>query len=77
MDRLTKSLKAKARSLGAQVDRKFSPVKIVTTGERIVRQILDQISDGKLHVGDKLPSEKMLTEELGASRPSVRETSIH
>lgn len=55
---------------------KFSPVRIGTTAERIVRQILGQISDGVLKVGDKLPSEEMLAEELRASRPSVRE-AIH
>ncbi len=57
-------------------DQKFNPVKIATAAERIVDQILAQVSDGKLKVGDKLPSEKVLAEQLRASRPSVRE-AIH
>ena len=32
-----------------------------------------QISDGKLKVGDKLPSEKILAEQFKAIRPSARE----
>jgi DNA-binding FadR family transcriptional regulator len=35
--------------------------------------IKDMIIDGRLHPGDKLPSERTLSEALGVSRPSVRE----
>lgn len=57
-------------------DSKFNPVRIESTPERIVRQIIAQISEGKLKVGDKLPSEKILAEQFQASRPSVRE-AVH
>jgi len=39
----------------------------------IVEQIQDLIKEGKLKPGDKLPSEHILAEKFGASRPSVRE----
>jgi GntR family transcriptional repressor for pyruvate dehydrogenase complex len=35
--------------------------------------IKDMIIDGRLHPGDKLPSERTLSDALGVSRPSVRE----
>lgn len=35
--------------------------------------IKDMIFDGRLHPGDRLPSERTLSEALGVSRPSVRE----
>ena len=35
--------------------------------------IKDMILDGRLHPGDRLPSERTLSEALGVSRPSVRE----
>lgn len=54
----------------------FSGVKVETTAERIVRQIIAQISEGKLEPGDKLPPEKILGEQFQASRPSIRE-AIH
>ena len=54
----------------------FSGVKVETTAERIVRQIVAQISEGKLKPGDKLPPEKILGEQFQASRPSIRE-AIH
>jgi len=40
---------------------------------KIVNQILSLIKEGKLKPGDKLPSERVLTEKFGASRPSLRE----
>jgi len=40
---------------------------------KIVKQVLDLIKEGKLKPGDKLPSERILTEKFGASRPSLRE----
>ena len=45
--------------------------------ERLYEQIVDDIEqrvlDGKLKVGDKLPSERELCEEFGVSRTAVRE----
>jgi len=38
-----------------------------------VEQIRELIKEGKLKPGDKLPSEQILAEQFGTSRPSVRE----
>lgn len=40
---------------------------------RIVEQILDLIREGYFKVGDKLPPERIIAEQLGVSRPTVRE----
>ena len=40
---------------------------------KIVEQVRDLIKEGKLKPGDKLPSEHILAEKFGTSRPSVRE----
>ena len=40
---------------------------------QIAREIKNSIRDGKLKVGDKLPSERILAEQFGASRASIRE----
>jgi GntR family transcriptional regulator, transcriptional repressor for pyruvate dehydrogenase complex len=40
---------------------------------QIARQIKDLIKDGKLKIGDKLPAERTLAEEFGASRATIRE----
>ena len=39
----------------------------------IIEQILKAIQDGKFKSGEKLPSERKVAEEMGVSRPSVRE----
>ncbi|MBT3275652.1 MAG: FadR family transcriptional regulator, partial [Spirochaetales bacterium] len=40
---------------------------------QIARQIRNSIRDGELHIGDKLPPERALAEQFGASRASIRE----
>ncbi len=40
---------------------------------QIARQIRNMIRDGKLNVGDKLPAERDLVQQFGASRASIRE----
>jgi GntR family transcriptional regulator, transcriptional repressor for pyruvate dehydrogenase complex len=40
---------------------------------QIVGQIRSSILEGKLKVGDKLPAERILAEEFGTSRASIRE----
>jgi len=42
----------------------------------VVEQLLDAINRGVYKVGDKLPSEEMLAEQTGVSRPSVREALV-
>jgi GntR family transcriptional repressor for pyruvate dehydrogenase complex len=51
----------------------FRPPHKVTIVESIVDQIVEQIQQGKLNPGDRLPSERQLIEMLGVSRSSVRE----
>lgn len=51
----------------------FSPVKTRKVYEEIVGQIKQLIIDGKLQPGDKLLSERELSEKLNVSRASVRE----
>lgn len=45
--------------------------------EIILKQIEDIIIDMNLKVGDKLPSERELSEKLNASRPSLRSALRH
>lgn len=49
------------------------PVKVKKIYEEVIEQIKKLIIDGKLQPGDKLMSERELTEKLGVSRASVRE----
>jgi GntR family transcriptional repressor for pyruvate dehydrogenase complex len=51
----------------------FRPVKAKKIYEEIMGQIMNLISDGGLKPGDKLPSERELSEALDVSRASVRE----
>jgi len=51
----------------------FTTIKRESTLEVIVQQIKDQIKNGILKPGEKLPSERKLAELLGVSRASVRE----
>jgi GntR family transcriptional repressor for pyruvate dehydrogenase complex len=51
----------------------FSPVKAPRTFEVIGDQIRDQVRRGTLKPGDKLPPERALAEQFGASRNAVRE----
>jgi DNA-binding FadR family transcriptional regulator len=41
--------------------------------ETILRRIEQQLASGELSPGDRLPAERTLAEQLGVSRPSVRE----
>jgi GntR family transcriptional repressor for pyruvate dehydrogenase complex len=56
------------------VDKKpFIKVKIEKIYVQIVRQIENLIEQGVLKPGDKLPTEPLLAEQLGTSRPPLRE----
>lgn len=51
----------------------FSPITNKKVYQYVVEQIQHQIYSGQLQTGDKLPSERDLTEQLNVSRASVRE----
>lgn len=48
-------------------------VRAETIADKIARQIEDNILDGGLNKGEKLPSERDLAEQFEVSRPSIRE----
>lgn len=48
-------------------------IKIKRITEEIVSQIREQIAKGQLKPGDRLPSERDMAQQLGVSRPTVRE----
>ena len=51
----------------------FTPVRPVRLSERIVEQIEARIASGELRPGQRLPSERELVTQFGASRSTVRE----
>lgn len=51
----------------------FKPIKTKRVYEQIVEQIKELIREGDLKPGDKLMSERELSDKLGVSRTSVRE----
>lgn len=51
----------------------FTPIKNAKIYEQVIEQIKEMIRNGTLKKGDKLPSERELTVELGVSRSSIRE----
>jgi GntR family transcriptional regulator, transcriptional repressor for pyruvate dehydrogenase complex len=51
----------------------FSPIKNTKVYEQVIEQIKQMIIDGTLKTGDKLPTERVLSEELQVSRTSIRE----
>lgn len=52
---------------------KLQPPRKSTIVESIIDQLVEQIRNGTLKQGDRLPSERLLIEMLGVSRSSVRE----
>lgn len=52
---------------------RFHQVQPVRLYQRIVEQIEDAIASGELKPGERLPSERELVAQFGASRPTVRE----
>jgi len=51
----------------------FEALKTQTVRIQVVEQIIKMIRDGKLKSGDQLPSERLVAEQMGISRPTVRE----
>ena len=52
---------------------RFLPIRRNNLSEEVANRLLTLIVDGHLHPGEKLPSERALAEELGVSRPSLRQ----
>ena len=50
-----------------------STVRVPKAGEMVASQLRRQIVLGELKEGDQLPSESVLMEEFGVSRPTLRE----
>jgi GntR family transcriptional repressor for pyruvate dehydrogenase complex len=51
----------------------FNRVDTQTVRTKIVDQFVNNIKEGKFLVGDQLPSERIIAEQMGVSRPTVRE----
>jgi GntR family transcriptional regulator, transcriptional repressor for pyruvate dehydrogenase complex len=51
----------------------LKPVTRRSVSEQVFDQVLGEVMDGGLAVGEQLPSERQLAEVLGVSRPAVRE----
>lgn len=51
----------------------FSPITNERLSDKVMQAIMDQINDGTLQPGDKLPNENELSEALGVSRGILRE----
>lgn len=52
---------------------RFRPVQLDRAADHIARQIRQEITDGRLKPGSKLPAERALAAELGVSRNTLRE----
>lgn len=55
------------------IDTLFNEIVIETPVDKIIKQIRTLITSGQLKPGDKLPSERKLSDKLGVSRSHVRE----
>ncbi len=51
----------------------FSEIVVEKPADKIIQQIRELISSGQLNPGDRLPSERMLSEKFGVGRTSVRD----
>lgn len=51
----------------------FSQIVVESPVDKIIRQIRDLISSGQLNPGDRLPSERQLSEKLGVGRTHLRD----
>jgi GntR family transcriptional repressor for pyruvate dehydrogenase complex len=51
----------------------FEPIQSPRAFEIVCERIREQVADGRLKRGDKLPPERLLAEQLGVSRLAIRE----
>lgn len=61
------------RDASVSGDVRFAPVTRETLSAQIRDQLLEQITSGALQPGVRLPSERILSEQFGVARTSVRE----
>jgi GntR family transcriptional regulator, transcriptional repressor for pyruvate dehydrogenase complex len=59
--------------LKPRAQRLFKPIRLERIAHKVANQLKKAISDGVFRVGDRLPSERELAEQMGVSRPSIRE----
>lgn len=55
------------------MDAVFKEVQVEKVSDKIVSQLIELITEGKLLPGEKLPSERRLTDLFGVGRSSLRE----
>lgn len=55
------------------MDAVFKEVRVEKVSDKIVNQLIELITEGKLLPGEKLPSERRLTDLFGVGRSSLRE----
>jgi GntR family transcriptional regulator, transcriptional repressor for pyruvate dehydrogenase complex len=51
----------------------INPISMKRIYQSVIEQFVNLIKNGKLSYGDKLPSERVLADMFGVSRPSIRE----
>ena len=51
----------------------YKPIQIGTTPEKVIEQLIENLKNGKLEPGKKLPSQRTLAEMFGVGRSSIRE----
>ncbi len=66
---------ASVRSIGASPAHRFPSVVTETLSRKITREIIGSIIQGHYRPGDLLPTEEELSQQLGVSRPVVREAT--
>jgi GntR family transcriptional repressor for pyruvate dehydrogenase complex len=54
----------------------FENIKKMNAPHQVAHQIRDAIAGGRLALGEKLPSERVLAAQLGVSRPALREAIV-
>src|SRR4030042_5550594 len=50
----------------------FQPIRLERVAEKVASQLKKAIIGGVFRVGERLPSERELAEQMGGSRPSIR-----
>ena len=54
-------------------DKPFTPVRSPRLSEEIIRQIARLVRSGELKLNERFPSERVLQDQWGVSRPVLRE----